>query len=79
MRNENTRDNANWCGEGHDLVSSELTAHRDRDRDFVRILLVDGLTSPRKFIVRLRLLPCPAPDQKRLVKSVDITMRDLRR
>lgn len=78
VRNENTRGNTGWCVEGHDLAASKLAAYRDKDRDFVRVLLADGLISPRKLITRLRLLPCPAAQQERLAKWVDITMRELR-
>lgn len=77
VKNENTRGNTGWCVEGHDLAASKLAAYRDKDRDFVRILLADGLISPRKLIARLGLLPRPAAEQERLAKWVDITMREL--
>lgn len=78
VKNENTRGNTGWCVEGHDLAASKLAAYRDKDRDFVRILLSDRLISPRTLIARLRLLPCSTAEQERLVKWVDITMRELR-
>ena len=37
--NENTRSNIGWCVEVHDLAASKLAAFRDKDRDFVRVLL----------------------------------------
>ena len=40
VRNENTRDNTGWCVEAHDLAASKLVAFRDKDKDFVRTLLV---------------------------------------
>src|SRR5262245_37430691 len=39
VRNENTGNRTGWCVEAHDLAVSKLVAFRDKDRDFVRILL----------------------------------------
>lgn len=38
-----TRGNTGWCLEAHDLAASKLAAFRDKDRDFVRLLLVHDL------------------------------------
>ena len=43
LANENTRGNIGWCVEGHDLAASKLAAFRDKDRDFVRVLLQEGM------------------------------------
>jgi hypothetical protein len=77
VRNRNTRDNNGWCVEGHDLAASKLAAFRDKDRDFARNLLLEGLITPRKLITRLRLLPLPHAERERLVRWVDIIARDL--
>jgi hypothetical protein len=53
VRNENTRDNTGWCVEAHDLAASKLIAFRDKDRDFVRTLLVEKLIEPPKLYRRL--------------------------
>jgi len=42
LANENTRGNIGWCVEGHDLAASKLAAFRDKDRDFVRVLLQEA-------------------------------------
>ena len=34
-----TRGNTGWCIEAHDLAASKLVAYREKDRDFVRVLL----------------------------------------
>ena len=39
LANENTRWNIGWCVEVHDLAASKLAAFREKDRDFVRVLL----------------------------------------
>ena len=57
VRNENTRNSTGWCTEAHDLAVSKLVAFRDKDRDFVRILLLDNLIKPRKLLLRLSQLP----------------------
>jgi hypothetical protein len=43
VRNANTRNNAGWCIEAHDLAASKLYAFRDKDREFVRVLLQHGM------------------------------------
>ena len=41
-----TQGNTGHCLESHDLAASKLVAHRDKDRDFVRVLLVERLVQP---------------------------------
>ena len=53
VRNENTRNNTGWCVEAHDLAASKLVAFRDKDKDFVRTLLVEKLVGPAKLNRRL--------------------------
>ena len=57
VRNENTNDRTGWCLEAHDLAASKLVAHREKDRDFVRILLAEGLINARKLRLRIDQLP----------------------
>jgi hypothetical protein len=53
VRNENTRNYTGWCVEAHDLAVSKLAAFRDKDREFVRTLLVEKLIDPSKLCRRL--------------------------
>jgi hypothetical protein len=39
---QGTRGNTGHCVEAHDLGASKLAAFREKDRDFVRILLAEG-------------------------------------
>jgi hypothetical protein len=39
---ERTRGNTGWCVEAHDLAANKLAAYRDKDREFVRTLLIDA-------------------------------------
>lgn len=57
VRNDNTGNNTGWCVEAHDLAASKLVAFRDKDRDFVRVLLRDNLIQPKKLRLRLSQLP----------------------
>jgi hypothetical protein len=57
VRNDNTRNNTGWCLEAHDLAASKLVAFREKDRDFVRVLIVENLIKPATLLRRLRMLP----------------------
>ena len=57
VSNENTRGNTGWCVEGHDLAASKLAAFRDKDREFVRVLLREGLIGAELLHERVMNLP----------------------
>lgn len=57
VRNSNTRDLTGWCLEGTDLAASKLAAFRDKDRDFVRVLLVERLVDSGTLAGRISALP----------------------
>lgn len=77
VQNSNTRESVGWCLEAHDLAASKLVAFRDKDRDFVRVLLANALVTPRKLIARLRRLPLDEKHRERLVRWVDKTVREV--
>jgi len=81
VRNENTRNYTGWCVEAHDLAASKLVAFRDKDRDFVRTLLVDKLINPstlRRRVDQLSDHPRLNPELLAVVKAwVDGVLRDL--
>ena len=77
VSNQNTRHMIGHCLDGHDLAASKLAAFREKDRDFVRVLLSQKMVIARKLISRIHLLPVPAIEQQRLVKWVDGTIHDL--
>ena len=80
VRNANTRDNTGWCLEAHDLAVSKLVAFREKDRDFVRVLLAEGLVKRWKLLTRIHQLP-PAPDDpersSRLARWVERSAREV--
>jgi hypothetical protein len=82
VRNDNTRSCTGWCVEAHDLAVSKLIAFRDKDRDFVRTLLVEKLLDPRKLGRRLRQIanhPRATPKlMARLEQWIRGVLRDIR-
>lgn len=60
LHNENTGGATGWCLEVHDLASSKLVAGRERDREFLRVLLRERMADPVVLERRLRDLPLPA-------------------
>jgi hypothetical protein len=46
-----------WCVEAHDLAASKLVAFRDKDRDFVLVLIAEELVKPRRLLLRVSQLP----------------------
>lgn len=71
VRNENTRNGTGWCVEAHDLAVSKLVAFRRRDKDFVRILLLESLIKPRKLLLRLSQLPKHSRVTPKLVEAIE--------
>ncbi|OFW01091.1 MAG: hypothetical protein A3I61_13960 [Acidobacteria bacterium RIFCSPLOWO2_02_FULL_68_18] len=57
VRNDNTRNSTGWCVEAHDLAVSKLVAFRDKDKSFVRVLILEHLIKPNELLLRLRQLP----------------------
>lgn len=64
VENENTSGTIGWCLSPLDLAVSKLSAGRDKDLGFVRVMLHAGLTSESAIKT---VLPELAPEQARLV------------
>lgn len=82
VRNANTRHNTGLCIEVHDLAASKLAAFRDKDRDFVRALLMHDMLRAITLRIRLTQLPQSLEDparQERLLGWLDKTLRELGR
>lgn len=65
VKNSNTRENTGWCVEAHDLAASKLVAYRDKDREFVRVLIANALVTPQKLRLRITQLPRTSADPER--------------
>jgi len=66
-----------WCLEAHDLAASKLAAFRAKDRDFVRILLVEKLVSARELLDRIEALEVAERSRSRITAWVQTTARGL--
>jgi hypothetical protein len=77
IQNRNTRGYVGYCIETHDLAASKLAAFRERDRAFVRILLVEDLADPQTLTERIRTLPVAGAQQDRLIRWVRVTQQEL--
>lgn len=77
VRGPNTFWKTGLCLEGHDLAASKLAAFRDKDRDFVRVLLVEQMISGDILRERIRTLEIDEEKRRRCDQWVQLTMRDL--
>jgi len=62
-----------WCLEAHDLAASKLVAFREKDRRFVRTLIVEELIDAERLVDRLDLLPIEDDARARLAEWVQTT------
>lgn len=77
IRSPNTADATGYCLEVHDLAASKLAAFRERDREFVRLLLREGLVDPNRITARINLLSVSEHQRDTLRQWVDGTTREL--
>ena len=65
------------CIEAHDLAASKLAAFREKDRDFVRTLLAEGVVNARKLRLRIgQLAASPVPPET-LVRWLEATVDEI--
>ena len=72
-----TRGNIGWCVQAHDLAASKLAAYREKDRDFVRTLLIEGMIVAKTLIERINLLKIDEELRERLLQWVQNTVDEL--
>ena len=72
-----TQGNVGHCLESHDLAASKLAAYRDKDRDFVRTLLIEQMIDPEILLYRVELLPLADEVKLRLSKWIKATVADV--
>lgn len=58
-------------------IVESLVAFREKDRNFVRVLLTEGLVDERTLVARIRSLAVGQADQERLTTWVTTTCREL--
>ena len=72
-----TRGHTGHCLESHDLAASKLVAYREKDLDFVRTLLAEGLISGDVLLERISALSINKELRHRLKRWVAVTVGDL--
>jgi hypothetical protein len=72
-----TNGKTGWCVEVHDLAASKLAAFREKDRDFVRNLLIEGMINADTFIERVNMLGIDEPLRNRLIQWIRTTAGEL--
>ncbi len=77
VQNPNTRDKIGWCLEGHDLAAAKLAAFRQKDRDFVRVMLREGLITSTQLRQRLDETTIEEELETLLGSWVDATKQEL--
>jgi len=65
------RPSTGWCVECHDLAASKLVADREKDRRFVRTLIVEQLVRADVLIDRVRSLPIDQTKCDRLTQWIN--------
>jgi len=61
--------------EAHDLAASKLVAFREKDRRFVRTLIVEKLIDAEKLLDRIALLPVEDGARVRVTEWVQATAK----
>jgi len=65
------------CVEAHDLAASKLAAYREKDREFVRLLLIEKMIEVKTLTERVSLLNVKEGLRERLIHWVKITAEEL--
>lgn len=73
-----TRGNTGLCIEAHDLAASKLAAYREKDKEFVRRLLIEEMIDGRILSKRVKTLDVEEPLMAKLSRWVEITVDELR-
>lgn len=79
LSNLKTRGNTGLCVEAHDLAASKLAAFRDKDRDYVRVLLQEDMVDGDGVRERVGDLPIDGERRRGLLEWLDATLDLLRR
>ena len=65
------------CLEAHDLAASKLAAYREKDKEFVRLLLIEKMIDAIILMERINALDVKEQLQKRLLYWLKITAEEL--
>jgi hypothetical protein len=70
IQNRQTDFRIGYCLEPHDLAASKLAAGREKDWNFVAIMIREGLADIQTLLERIAALPLPAEHRARLERWV---------
>lgn len=65
------------CVEAHDLAASKLAAYREKDKEFVRLLLIEKMIDANILMERISALDVKEQLRKRLLYWLTITAEEL--
>ena len=65
------------CIEAHDLAASKLAAYREKDKEFVRLLLIEKMIDVKILTERISSLNVKEQLRERLLQWVEITAEEL--
>ena len=72
-----TRGNTGFCIEIHDIAASKLAAYREKDKEFVRLLLIEKMIDASILMERVRSLNITEELKNKLIRWVQITAEEL--
>ena len=72
-----TRNKTGLCVETHDLAASKLAAYREKDKEFVRLLLIEKMIDANILMERISALDVQEQLRKRLLYWLKITAKEL--
>jgi hypothetical protein len=72
-----TRGKTGFCIEAHDLAASKLAAYREKDKEFIRQLLIEKMIDANILRERIRSLDVIEPLRERLLYWIKITAEEL--
>ena len=72
-----THSKTGLCIEAHDLAASKLAAYREKDKEFVRLLLIEKMINVKIFTERISSLNVKEQLRERLLQWVKITAEEL--
>jgi len=72
-----TNGNTGLCIEAHDLAASKLAAYREKDKEFVRLLLIEKMINAKILTERIRLLNVEKELRNRFLQWVQISAEEL--
>jgi len=72
-----TQGKTGLCIEAHDLAASKLAAHREKDKEFVRLLLIEKMIDAKVLSERLDALDVIEQLRERLLYWIKVTAEEL--